>query len=131
VVLSNNDDSNYGSGYRNSYNNSSLLKGHILPGSNSNQKSFWKNSSNIRINPKNLAPEYYQKYVNTNMTSSSTPPISNMTRSLGGNYYDNTANTEKSKLPKIKPDKKNNNQGKKKNSKTSYGIGMKFIYIVQ
>ncbi|ORY48773.1 RNI-like protein [Neocallimastix californiae] len=55
---------------KSSHDDNSNNSYHKLNGYNnflsSPQKSYWKNSNNIRINPKSLAPEYYhyQKYLN-------------------------------------------------------------------
>jgi len=80
----------------------------------SQPKSYWKNSSNIRINPKNLAPEYYQKYINGNST---------IPAPINGYSSNNSNNLEKSRLlPKIKTEKRVNTILDKKNySKNNYG----------
>ncbi|ORX57923.1 RNI-like protein [Piromyces finnis] len=119
VIINKNYDkfNNNNSGYshQNNYkSNHGLLKEqqHVLSSrSNSNQKSYWKNSNNIRINPKNLAPEYYQKYMTSTSPSPST--LNDITKSIN-NYFDDTFSLEKSKLPKIKSEKKNGILGKKK-----------------
>jgi len=92
------------------------IRSGIFTVSSSQPKSYWKTSSNIRINPKNLAPEYYQKYLNS--TNNST--VNNNYSSSSNN---NINHTERSQLfPKIKNEKRVNTiLDKKKYSKNRYG----------
>ena len=99
---------------KSSHDDNSNNSYHKLNGYNnflsSPQKSYWKNSINIRINPKSLAPEYYhyQKYLN-------------------GSGSEKNNNNEKQKLPKIEINKKKKKiikNNKKIYSKNYCGIGM-------